>query len=173
MDHIQTKSLNRKQTNKQSRCCPLPFTTAKSSTTWMWLLLSLRLILNKSMHCDMFGDLNCEETWKRSQLSTCSTLYSHHCCFGWGGLLLCPVEKCLSSNATLIFSLVAVRVTHFHSEWNTPSDLCSRRNCWKPCFWRPRYWQVFMCVWWRRERQMCRQLDRKIKKAQNTVNPRL
>ncbi len=31
-------------------------------------------------------------------------------------------------NATLIFSLVAVRVTHFHSEWNTSSDLCSRRN---------------------------------------------
>lgn len=59
------------------------------------------LILNKSLHCVLFGDavwspLNCEETWKRSQLSTCSTLYSHHCCFGWGGLLLCPVEKCLS-----------------------------------------------------------------------------
>ncbi len=67
-------------------------------------------------------------------------------------------------NATLIFSLVAVRVTHFHSEWNTPSDLCSRRNLWKPCFWRPRYWQVFMCVWWwRRERQLCRQLDRQTK----------
>lgn len=63
-------------------------------------------------------------------------------------------------NATLIFSLVAVRVTHFHSEWNTPSDLCSRRNLRKPCFWRPGYWQVFMCVWqWRRGRRLCRQLD--------------
>lgn len=59
-------------------------------------------LILKSMYCLLFGDvawssLNCEETWKRSPFSTCSTLYSHHCHFEYGGLLLCPVEKCLSS----------------------------------------------------------------------------
>lgn len=137
------------------------------------------LILNKGLHCVLFGDafwspLNCEETWKISQLSTCSTLYSHHCCFGWGGLLLCPVEKCLSSKCH--FNLFSGGSESYsfpfrveHSIWPVLKEKSLKTLLLKASLLAG----VYVCVVVKERKTAVQATGQTNKKAQNTVNPRL
>lgn len=183
MDHTKAKSLKRK-TNKQTRtafCISKKHALTCSNIFPPLQLLCqaqpecdccCHLILNKSMYSVLFGDavwnpVNCKETWKKSQLSACSTLYSHHCCFGWRGLLLCPVEKCLSSKCH--FNLFSGGSESYsfpfrveHSIWPVLKEKSLKTLLLKASLLAGVF--VCVCVWWRKERQLCRQLDRQTKK---------